>query len=69
MKPKRDRQYNSPNENGQTMIYKTLHRKLIIKQHEPYKKPVLNSRAMEGEAIPAPPLTPIVLLLNDTNII
>ena len=51
------------------MIYKTLHRKLMIKQHDPYKKPVLNSRAMEGEAIPAPPLTPIVLLLNDTNII
>ena len=49
------------------MIYKTLHRKLIIKQHEPHKKPLLNSRAMEGEAIPAPPVKPAVLLLNNTK--
>ena len=25
-----------PKEKGQTMIYKTLHRKLKIEQHEPY---------------------------------
>jgi len=27
------------NETGQTAIYKTLHRKLKIDQHEPYSKP------------------------------
>jgi hypothetical protein len=31
-----DRQYNGQKEKGQTMIYKTLHRKLKIKQHEPH---------------------------------
>ena len=33
---KRDRQW--PKVKGQTMIYKTLHRKLKIDQHEPHKK-------------------------------
>jgi hypothetical protein len=28
----------SPKEKGQTMIYKTLRRKLKIEQHEPHKK-------------------------------
>jgi hypothetical protein len=32
---------------GRTMIYKTLHRKLKIEQHEPYKKPGVNSGAPE----------------------
>jgi hypothetical protein len=33
---------------GQTMIYKTLHRKLQIEQHEPHYKPGLNLDASEG---------------------
>jgi hypothetical protein len=33
---------------GQTMIYKTLHRKLKIEQHEPHWKPMMDSGAPEG---------------------
>ena len=33
---------------GQTMIYKTLHRKLKIEQHEHLKNQRLNSVALEG---------------------
>jgi len=32
----------------QTMIYKVLHRKLKIEQHEPNKKPEMNSIDPEG---------------------
>jgi hypothetical protein len=37
-KSKKDRQYNGQKKKtkGQTMIYKTLYRKLKIKQHEPH---------------------------------
>jgi len=34
-----------------TMINKTQHRKLKIEQHEPYQKPWVNSRALEGLAV------------------
>jgi hypothetical protein len=38
-----------PKEKGQTMIYKALHRKLRIEQHEPHLKPRVNkSGAPEG---------------------
>jgi hypothetical protein len=37
--------------NGQTMIYKTLNRKLMIEQHE---KPGVNSCDPEGLAVPTP---------------
>ena len=33
------------------------------------QKPRLNSDTPEGLAVPAPPFSPVVLLLNDTNII
>ena len=33
---------------GQTIIYKTLHRKLKIEKHGPHSKPAVNSGAMEG---------------------
>jgi hypothetical protein len=33
---------------GQTMIYKTLHRKLQIDQDEPHKKSAVNAGAPEG---------------------
>jgi len=33
---------------GQTMIYKTLHRKLKIEQREPHLKPRVNSGAPGG---------------------
>jgi hypothetical protein len=32
----------------QTTIYKTLHWKLDIEQHEPHKKPGINSGAPKG---------------------
>jgi hypothetical protein len=46
------------------MSYKTLHRKLQIEKHEPHLKPGLNSRDFQRLAVPAPPMTPVVLLLN-----
>ena len=57
-----------PIENGQTMIYKTLHRKLKIKQHTPHKH-WMNSCVPEEITIPVPLVAPVVLLLNDTDII
>ena len=33
------------------MIYKALHRKLKIEQHEPYKNPKLNSGAPKGRQL------------------
>ena len=53
----------------QTMIYNILHRKLKIKQYKPDYKPGLNSGAPERLAVPAPLVTPVMLLLNDMNII
>jgi hypothetical protein len=41
------------------MIYKTQHRKIKIEQHEPHKKPGVNSGAPEGYAVPD-----IMLFLN-----
>jgi len=35
-KSKKDRQRNDEEKNDKTTIYKTLHRKLKIEQHEPY---------------------------------
>ncbi len=55
--------------NRQTMIYKTVHRKLKIEQHESHLKPRGNAGAPEGLAVPVPHVTPVVLLLNDTIII
>jgi len=34
------------------MLYKTLHRKLYIVRHEPHQKPLVNSAAPGGLAIP-----------------
>ena len=52
---------------GQTMIYKTLHRKPTTEQHEPNYKPGLNSGAPEGYAVPATHVEPIMLLLLQIN--
>jgi len=46
---------------GQTTIYKTLHIKLKIEQHEPHKKPFVNSGAPEGLAVPAPHMPSVAL--------
>ena len=54
---------------GQTKIYKTLHRKLKIEQHEHHWKPGVNWGVPEGLAVPDPYETPNLLLLNDMNII
>jgi len=43
-----------------TMIYKTLHRKLKIEQHESHYKSGVNSGAPEGLAVPGPHVTPFV---------
>ena len=46
------------------MICKTLHRKLKIEHSEHHQKPRVNSGALEGKAVPAPLVTPVMLLLN-----
>jgi hypothetical protein len=51
---------------GQTMIYKTSHRKLNIDQNEPHQKPGVNSGALVGLAVPASLVSTIVLLLLQT---
>jgi hypothetical protein len=55
-------------EKGQTRIYKTVHRKLKLKQQEANWKPRMSSGAPKGLAVPAPYVSPAMLLLNDTNI-
>jgi hypothetical protein len=40
-------------------IYRTVHRKLKIDQHEPNKKSGVISGAPERQAVLAPPMTPI----------
>jgi hypothetical protein len=52
-----------------TTICKTLHRKLKIEQHEPHYELELNSNTSEVLAVLDLNVTPVVLLLNDTNII
>ena len=45
---------------GQNYLQNTTHKKLKIEQHESYKKPVMNSRAPEGQSVPAPLVTSAV---------
>ena len=52
-----------PKEKGHS--YNTPHRNLKIEQREPNQ----NSCALEGLGIPAPLVTPVLLLLKVTNII
>ena len=66
---KKDTQYNGQMRQGQkkTTIYKTLHRKLKIEQHDPHENPGVNSGAMEVQVVSAPHLTSVVLLLLQTR--
>ena len=48
---------------GQIVIYKALHRRPKIGQYEPHLKPVVNACDLEGLAVQAPHVTPVVLLL------
>jgi hypothetical protein len=49
------------------MIYKTLHRNLNIEQRGSHNKSGGNSRASDGYAVPAPSVTPVVLLSNENE--
>ena len=51
----------------QTMIDKTLQRKLTIEQDEPHKME-MNSVATDGYAVLAPQVTSVVLLLKGTHV-
>jgi hypothetical protein len=46
-----------------------MHRKLKIEQHEHHQKLCMNSGAPELSSVHAPHVTPVLLLINDTNII
>ena len=50
-----------PKDKGQNMIYKTPHGKSMIAQHEP--------DSQLGLAVPDTQVTPVILLINDTDII
>jgi hypothetical protein len=66
-KSKEDRQYNGQiKDKGQTTIYKTIHRKLKNEQHKPRG---VNTGVPEELTVPVPYMMPVVLLLNDTNIV
>jgi hypothetical protein len=52
---------------GQTMSYKTLHRKIKIEQQEPHKKKGVNSVALERQAVSAPLVTPVVFVTSTYN--
>ena len=45
---------------GQTIIYKTLHRKQKIEQRKPHQKPGVHWDAPGGKAVPAPHVAPIL---------
>ena len=47
---------------GQTIVYKTLHRKPKIEQHIPHQEPMVNTGAPEEETVPAPYVTPTVYM-------
>ena len=55
------------NRKGQATIYKTLHRKLKIEQHEHHLKSGVNSGAPEGYAVPPPHVAPVALLFLQTR--
>ena len=44
----KDSQYHGQKDKGQTMLSKTLHRKLQIEQHQPKEIPRVSSGAPEG---------------------
>ena len=48
----KERQYNAKKTKGQTMIYKILHKKLNIEQHESHLKIEVNSGVPEGLGVP-----------------
>jgi hypothetical protein len=63
-KLKKDRQHNGQKKKAKrTNIDKqTTTLKLKIEEHESHQKSRMNSGAAEGKAMPAPPMTPVVLL-------
>jgi hypothetical protein len=53
---------------GQTMIYKTLYRKLKIEEHEPHKKRGEPMGSGRVKTVPSPIVKPVVLpLLQKVN--
>ena len=71
-KSKQNRKYKKiqwPKKNNKRTNNDPQRIKLKIEEHEPRKKPAVHSCAPEGLAVPAPHVTPVVVLLNDTNII
>jgi hypothetical protein len=67
----KDRQYNGQRKRTkwETMVYKTLNRKLKIVKREPYNKSRVSSGTQKWITVPAPHVTPVVLLFNDTHLI
>ena len=66
---KQNRQYNGQKKNNKRTNNDQQRIKLKIEQHEPRQKPGVHSCAPEGLAVPTPHVTPVMVLLNDTNIV
>jgi hypothetical protein len=48
---------------------KTIYKKLKIEQHEPHYNPRVNRDALESLGVPAPLVTLVMLLSNDTTLV
>ena len=73
-KTKKEKQKNGQKKQGKkrkTKIYKTLYRKLKIGQHKHHYNPEMNAGAPEGieVLVSSPHVAPVVLLVNEANII
>ena len=68
---KEDRQHNGQNKKDKRTSndLQILHRKLKIEQIKSHQKSGVNIGAPEGSAVRAPYVTPVVLLINDMDII
>ena len=67
----KDREYNGQQKKGQKDKHCSTknYTEISIEHHEPHQDQRMNSCASEVHTVPVPLLTPVVLLLNDTNII
>ena len=66
---KRKSKQNRQKKNSKRTNNDPQRKKIKIEEHEPRKQHGVHSWIPEGLAVPAPHVTPVVVLLNDTNII
>ena len=60
----KNRQHNDQKKNRQTRIYRTLHRKLNIEQHQPHFKPGWTQLLRKEIAVPSPLVASVIWLIS-----